>query len=137
MGIINEDGFVETSKMSAEQAVGAIIASMNANNREYNKAINGLAEVVKGHSTDINEHGDVISDCVSSIGELWTKADKLSHRKAGKLGLILVVAAGIAYVVKNEREKQQMRMDILGLGKRKYGLDNELESEGEALDPAI
>lgn len=93
-------------------------------------------EVIGKH---INGHEDHIKDLEFDVKELFTTIEKLTKRckrKASKLGLFMVVAAGIVYVIKNEIDKDDMRQKLIEQDKAQR-FDSELESEGEAMDLAF
>jgi hypothetical protein len=124
MSILKESGFIETIGMSVEEKLGALISSINVNNREFLAAMNDLGDVAKDHSADISE--------LFGITAKLTK--KMSH-KASKLGLALVIIGGIAYVIKNESDKDTMKAKLLELDKNERGFYSHMEDEGEALNP--
>ena len=80
----------------------------------------------------VNAHEDKIGDLVSAMEKLTKKC----KHKASKLSLFMAVAAGIVYIVKNEIDKQDMKMKLIEQDKaQRFG--SELESEGEAMDAAF
>lgn len=84
----------------------------------------------------VNSNEDHIRDLEADAKELFdlvTKLTKKTKHKAGKGLVFFAIAAGIGYIIKNERDKQRMTMDILKLGKQKYGLSP--EDEGDAIEP--
>lgn len=135
MEIIKESKCVDVSEMNVEECLDTLIKSMNTNNREYNKALDGLSDIVRDHSSDLKEHDGVICDCVSELGRL----DGKLRKKAGKLGLILAVVAGIAYVIKNEIDKDELRFKILEMDKNQCFEQKATrnESEDDSLDSAF
>lgn len=96
------NGYIDMSEMDVEGALNAIIKGANSNQKETMVAINEICG-------NLHEHDSVISDCVSSLGAL----DRRIGKKASKLGLVLAIVAGIAYIVKNEIDKDELRFQIL------------------------
>ena len=98
--------------------------------------LESLARLCDGNFLIIMKHVNAHED---KIGDLVTAMEKLAKRckhKASKLGLIMAVAAGIAYVVKNEIDKNDMNKQLIALDKaQRFG--SPLESEGEAMDAAF
>lgn len=123
--MINNAGTLETINMTVEERLGALIASCNCNNRELQKGINELTE-------GFDWQGE-------NISSLWDQIGRLGRKKAGKLGLVLMAAAGIAYVIKNEYDKSVMKNKLIQLDKDARGCEQfaytPQENEGEASEP--
>ena len=124
MSILREDGFVETIGMTVEEKMGSLISAFNMNNREFLRSVNELGDVVWDHQTDISE-----------LFDITTGLTKKLKGKASKFGLALAVIGGIVYIIKNEKDKDNMRTKILELDKQEHGCYCSIkEDEGEALD---
>ena len=124
MSIMRENGFVETIGMTVEEKMGSLISAFNMNNREFLRSVNELGDVVCDHQADISELFDITKGLTKKMG-----------RKASKLGLALVVIGGIAYVIKNEKDKDNMRTKLLELDKQEHSCYCSIkEDEGEAID---
>lgn len=124
MPILKEDNFIETIGMTDEEKMGALIAASNMNNREFLKSINKLGDAVCDHQTDISELFDITKGLTKKL-----------RGKASKLGLALVVIGGIVYIIKNEKDKDDMKTKILEFDKQERGCYCSIkEDEGEALD---
>lgn len=123
MSILRENGFVETIGMTAEEKMGALISAFNMNNREFLQSVNELGDALCDHQADISE--------LFNITKGFTKKLK---GKASKFGLALVVIGGIAYIIKNEIDKDNIRTKLLELDKQERGCCSIKEDEGEALD---
>lgn len=124
MSILRENGFVETIGMTAEEKMGALISAFNMNNREFLRSVNELGDVVCDHQADISELFDITKGLTKKL-----------KGKASKFGLALVIIGGIAYIIKNESDKDNMRTKLLELDKQDRGCYCSIkEDEGEALD---
>ena len=124
MSILKESGFIETIGMSVEEKLGALISSINVNNREFLAAMNELGDVAKDHSADISELFDITKGLTKKL-----------KGKASKLGLALVVIGGIVYIIKNESDKDVMKTKLLELDKQERCCYSPMEDEGEAREP--
>ena len=104
---------------------------MIKNELRYVNDFNSLATVCDDNfmvlCKHVNDNERNIDDLVSAVAKLTKKC---KHR-ASKLGLFLTIAAGVAYVVKNEIDKKELTEAVLKQGKRQYGL----EDEGEPIEP--
>ena len=124
MSILREDGFVETIGMTVEEKMGSLISAFNMNNREFLRSVNELGDVVCDHQADISELFDITNGLTKKL-----------KGKASKFGLALVVIGGIVYIIKNEKDKDNMRTKLLELDKQERGCYCSVkEDEGEALD---
>lgn len=107
-----------------------------------------LEETVRLHEDNFDLFATVINNNHKDFLKLKKKFDTLTTdvadltkrcKRAPKKGLVLfMLAAGIGYVILNEKSKQDMRAQILSLGEEKYGLNeplNSYEDEGNALEP--
>lgn len=124
MSIMREDDIIRTAGMTVEEKLGALVAASNVNNREFLKAVNELSDSLAYTNTDVCDLFDVTRKLTKGLG-----------RKASKLGLALVVIGGIAYAIKNEIDKDNMRTKLLEFDKQERGCYCSIkEDEGEALD---
>lgn len=78
----------------------------------------------------INAHEDKIKDLVSAVDKLT----KRCKHKAGKGLVLFSIAAGIAYIIKNESDKSNLRQTIIDVSKNNHGLSS-MEDEGDAIEP--
>lgn len=124
MSILRENGFIETIGMSVEEKMGALISTINMNNREILRSVNELGDGFRDHQADISE-----------LFDITTKLTKKMGRKASKFGLAVVVIGGIAYIIKNEIDKDNMRTKLLEIDKKEHECYCSFkEDEGEALE---
>lgn len=106
-----------------------------------------LEEAVSLHEKNFDLFATVINNNRTEFLALKKKFDTLSTdvadlakrcKRTPSKGLVLfMLAAGIGYVIMNEKSKQDMRAQLLSLGKEKYGLNEPLgglEDEGIALE---
>jgi hypothetical protein len=99
---------------------------------------NGLANLCDNNFIVVANHINAHEERISDIGSAINKLTRQSKFKASKLSLLLVIAAGITYVIHNEYEKTTMKEQLIELDKKQRGLDTfqyPTEDEGEALDP--
>lgn len=92
-----------------------------------------LADLCDSNFLVVMRHVNAHEDKIKEIATALDKLTKKTKHKAGKGLVFFAIAAGIGYIIKNERDKQRMTMDILNLGKQKYGLSS--EDEGDAIEP--
>lgn len=123
MAMMREDDVIRTAGMTAEEKMGALIAASNVNNRGFLKSINELGDALHDHQADISELFDITKG--------FTKKLK---GKASKLGLALIVIGGIAYIIKNECDKDNMKTKLIELEKKNDSCYDPIEDEGEAID---
>lgn len=123
MSLLKEDGFIETIGMSVEEKMGALISAFNMNNREFLRSVNVLGDGFRDHQADISELFDITKGLTKKM-----------KGKASKLGLALVVIGGIAYAIKNEIDKDDMRTKLLELDKQERGYYSYKEDADEALE---
>lgn len=123
MSIMRTDTF-STVGMSVEEKLGALIQSYNISNHDIRIAMNHLDNAIAYNNGDICELFDITRKLTKGLG-----------RKASKLGLALVVIGGIVYIIKNEKDKDNMRTKLLELDKQERSCYCSIkEDEGEALD---
>ena len=100
--------------------------------------LDGLADLCDDNFIVMANHINAHEERISDISSVISKLTKRSKFKASKLSLLLVIAAGITYVIHNEYEKTTMKEQLIELDKKQRGLDTfqyPTEDEGEALDP--
>ena len=96
--------------------------------------------------SQVNENEGFMNDLGIQVSDIWTMLTrqddairKLTKGKAGKFGVALMAIGGIAYVIKNERDKSKMRQAIIQLDKDARGCEQfaytPQEDEGEAEEP--
>lgn len=93
-----------------------------------------LADLMN-HNCDVlmqktNENTADILDMMKVL----TKVSKKTRHKASKLSVLMVAAAGVAYIVKNERDKREMNQKLIESKTTVYKYES-TEDEGEATDP--
>lgn len=131
MSMMREDDIIRTAGMTVEEKLGALVAASNVNNREFLKSINELGDALYVHQDALHDHQADISE-LFNITKGFTKKLK---GKASKFGLALAVIGGIVYIVKNEKDKDNMRTKLLEFDKQERGCYCSIkEDEGEALD---
>ena len=85
--------------------------------------------VVKTYESNFSVFANSINANETAIWKLTKDVDKLmkkSRFRASKVGLFVAVCAGIVYIIKNEKDKDDMRFDILRQDK-----NNRFENEAE------
>lgn len=83
----------------------------------------------------LNNHGDRILDLEADTKELFGLVKKLTKKckhKSSKGLVLFAIAAGIGYIIKNERDKRDMNETLINISKRNHGISPE-EDEGEAI----
>lgn len=129
---------IETAAMTVEERLGALIGAFNATNRDICDEVNNHSEIIHRIALRSNIQDDILSDHSSDISELFDITKGLTKKlrgKASKLGLALVVIGGIVYIIKNEKDKDNMRTKLLELDKQEHSCYCSIkEDEGEALD---
>ena len=103
--------------------------------------LDGLAELCDKNfeviARHINGHEDHIKDLEFDTKELFTAIEKLTKtckHKAGKGLVLFAIAAGIAYIIKNESDKHNLRRAVIEVSKNNHGLSS-MEDEGDAIEP--
>ncbi len=107
MAMLREDDVIRTAGMTVEAKMGALIAASNVNNRGFLESINELGDALHDHQADISELFDITKGLTKKM-----------KGKASKLGLALIVIGGIAYVIKNERDKEMLKGKIIEFDKQ-------------------
>ena len=82
---------------------------------------NNIGEVIRGFDHNFMVFSDHINNNCEAIDNLTKDVAKLMKKtrfKASKLSVFLLAAAGIAYAVKNESEKQDLKFQLLEMDKR-------------------
>lgn len=129
---------IETAAMTVEERLGALIGAFNATNRDIWDEVSNHSELIHRIALRSNIQDDILSEHSTDIVDLFNLTGKLTKklgRKASKLGLALVVIGGIVYIVKNEKDKDNMRTKLLELDKQEHSCYCSIkEDEGEALD---
>ena len=96
--------------------------------------------------SQVNENEGFMNDLGIQVSDIWTMLTrqddtirKLTKGKAGKFGVFLMAAAGVAYVIKNEHDKSLMKNKLIQLDKDARGCEQfaytPTEDEGEASEP--
>lgn len=106
MAIMRED-VIQTTGMTVEEKMGALIAASNVNNRGFLESINELGDALHDHQADISELFDITKGLTKKL-----------KGKASKLGLALIVIGGIAYAIKNEMDKDTLKGKIIEFDKQ-------------------
>lgn len=104
----------------------------------FNSNFEQVVSQVNESCEDIRVNHDVLCDCMGDIDSLFDEVKKLGKKKAGKLGLILMGVAGLAYIIKNEIDKDKMKTKLIQLDKDARGCEQfytPTEDEGEATEP--
>lgn len=104
--------------------MNAVTADSVADFMNHNCAV--LMKAVNRNTSDVED-----------LMEVVTKLSKKTRHKASKLSLFMAVAAGVAYVVKNERDKKEMSRKLIETGKSAVYRYEPTEEEGDATDPLI
>ena len=129
---------IETAAMTVEERLGALIGAFNATNRDIWDEVSNHSEIIHRIALRSNIQDDILSDHSADISELFDITKGLTKKlkgKASKFGLALAVIGGIVYIVKNEKDKDNMRTKLLELDKQERSCYCSIkEDEGEALD---
>lgn len=125
----------ETSKILFDTEKNNILEVVKVFNGNFGE----FASHINENETALKELTEVVDWQRDSISSLWDQIGRLSRKKAGKFGLVLMAAAGIAYIVKNEYDKSVMKNKLIQLDKDARGCEQfsytPQEDEGEAEEP--
>ena len=92
---------------------------------EHVKIVSNLDDLADLCETNFDVVRDHINDNEYDIADIYRRMSK----KSSKLGVFLAVAAGIAYVVKNEYDKHRLTMALLEIDKKNRGCYDYTEKE--------
>ena len=121
----------ETSKLlfdAEKNNILDVVKIFNGNFSTFADSINDNERLLKDLSDNSVLHGDQIYD-------LYDKILKLGKKKVGKAGFAIALMAGIAYIVKNECDKADIKNALIAQDKRRAYNYSDLEDEGEATEP--